>query len=640
MRSFQVLPATSEDKKYCSDKVSNLIPCKLPRANKVKYPNAKSTPQVASHQDKLLHKQRCITISSFSDKTSRSLTTSLRKVHSILDLRIKQAPAYYPDYTLRAISKGISLMLKSHMEITLSKPWAISDNSLKEFAYSLEESTNLRCLSLNLQGDRLTNKGLKALGKSLKRLKALSKLSLNLIECNSITSKGIFQLSLGLRCLKKLTKFELNLESCERISQDILSIIPNIPIRTNYLNGFYFVLESNRFNLIADGFNELTSEAKRFEINYSRCRPLSSKCLQLLSKKIAKTRSIDLLNLNLYPGPEIPSDEVDLFLSSLLNGKVFQEVNIDSKISPNYSSLAYLKQNTTLSCLSLKVNSTEALDNHLGIDFFPTFRNISTIQLHIKRGEKGTKPEHITSIVNSFHNWPNLRHVSLIFSIFSFSKFGIATLANSLEQCRNITSLDLALHECSKLDNQGLIMIAKSLEKLVRLTSLGLALDKSMQITEVGMEYLMKVFSQLPNLNILDLKFNNLLAIDGQSFEHIGLCSESLQNLEHLNLGFFNCRFLSLEGVNAICNAFKRLKKITNLRLHLLQCQNIRDDCLDVIYHRIAESTTLESVELDFSLCENLSSLKFSIFTSKIKDLDITSKIISNFTWLYAPTEI
>ncbi|KAL4477115.1 hypothetical protein ABPG72_008849 [Tetrahymena utriculariae] len=100
---------------------------------------------------------------------------------------------------------------------------SIQNRGLKEFSLCLQNLVNLRHFNLFIWGNQIEGAGFEQLGKAIQALESLESIQMNLTN-NSVTSLGLSEIEKGLTNKKRITKIKLQLEGCGLVSEDMIYV--------------------------------------------------------------------------------------------------------------------------------------------------------------------------------------------------------------------------------------------------------------------------------------------------------------------------------------------------------------------------------------------------------------------------------
>lgn len=620
------------DKKVLHEKFSPHLLSKLQRNNKIRHPYSKRPTPISSQKSReLWKKQRSYSLSVSSSQSSKSITSSLTKLHSIYNLQIQQSNSYAPDQSLRAIAKGITLMEKSCMQLNLVRPWSLSDTGLKAFAACFYQLNNLRRLTLNIRGEGLTDEGMKPFSNYLENLKSLTTLKFNFNSCTNLTPRGLKSFALSLRVLTRLSNLHLSFEECENLNELGLIILKYVPIRSENISKLQVDLQENNFRMSGRGHNQLDGSPLLLDIEFKKCLAITDYGLLCIAKTIKKMKYVSDLSLNFHTSPQVTPTTIEEFLACLKEFKNLTLVNFDCNIPLNPThSLNFLHENWDLKQLCLKFKCA----NYNKAELQPFLKNssrMSNLQLHFRQGEKELTDSDIKNILASLHGLNTLSELNLNFSIKSITYAGFESLCENIIERKSLQTLALTFHECQRLGDKNVQMIAISLQNLRQLRNLSLNLGNSGLISDYGLIYLFQTIQDLNKIKYLNLKFRHLTNLYGECFKALISNPSKMKNLAKLNLGFLGCKNLDDNGIYSICSSLVRASSLRELNLHMIHCDSIGNESLNYVASALNEMNCLVNVELDFSLCQRITSLEFSTFCENVKQLPFNTTITPSF---------
>jgi hypothetical protein len=199
----------------------------------------------------------------------------------------------------------------SALELNLSWCLVLKDQAIEKLAQVIQ-NPKLNSLSLNLEGIKLSNAGLKALAKVLENLREqLKQCNINLHDCSqrikdkifSFTSNDITILTNAICNLRLLTSLTLGLELC--------------PVTDNNLNEL-----ANSFKPLAD-FSQL-------QLTLSRCSKLSTSGIKRFAQDLPKLEELTMT----LPFPQGADKIAENELTQALMSRVkINSRNINAKIA-------------------------------------------------------------------------------------------------------------------------------------------------------------------------------------------------------------------------------------------------------------------------------------------------------------------
>jgi len=340
---------------------------------------------------------------------------NLVKLHTVVDKNIKRLEVYY-DYLLgkQASNLGNSLQKVADLESLI-----FSFKASHEFA----------------------DHQLVTIGHSLKALKKLTVLDMEIQEPKRISDRGFYRFAAGLANLSHLKSFTLTIEWCD--------------------------LADSSVSKLAKSLSEL-SELRSIDLNIIRLRNLENNFLETLAHSLGKLKKLETLILDISWCINIPEESIVRFSNAV--GKLGDSLR--------HFSFTSRKCQITDASIEAFTNSFSNLTKLQSLTF-DTYgcAEVSEVKL-CKLFETFEKMEELEKIV--LYLGPG-RHDPT-----SFGDFGMKYLGEKLQKCIKLKDFNLTVCEFENLTDQGRIDLGSYLAKIQSLESVNLKCSTCKNLTNEG----------------------------------------------------------------------------------------------------------------------------------------------------------
>jgi len=414
------------------------------------------------------------------------------------------------------------------------------ENKIMVLCDSLKFQTSLKKISITFGSKERNFDFSKNIIKTLKELKLLTSLSIDLTRC-SITDSEIKALSSNFKNLGKLKDFSLILIQNDELTDDGIKFLCNNLKCLERLNDLSLEIVLGR-NITRNGVKYLNDTFKHFE-------RLNSLYIDFLcSHGVADMGILSLSNLKCLKE-----------LTKLSMNLAFLKItDMGIEILCNY--IKPLKKISNLSlnisnCSDITTNGYKTLNK-----ICCRLDNIKKLLLDFSENPNVTD-EVIKDLSNNLKYLKELKDFSLYLGDSCLTDSGLNFLSSRLKKIEKLTHLDLLIVGCHEITNSGIIILSGDLYSCENLINLKLQINHNSQVKKEAFKILfdyLNVFKSLRSLTVIiyscelkgmgELRFN--------------------ENLENLSLDFQDSEMTKLERHRLIEKA-RSLARLKNLYLDL-----------------------------------------------------------------------
>ncbi|EAS06845.1 kinase domain protein (macronuclear) [Tetrahymena thermophila SB210] len=185
---------------------------------------------------------------------------------------------------------------------------------------------------------------------------------------------------------------------------------------------------------------------------------------------------------------------------------------------------------------------------------------------------------------------------------------GTKYLAQTLQQCQNISRLHLELRD-DRIPDEKMIILLEQIQTMKNLKHLSLSLGHN-YLKEASVKRIGQTIGNLTQLESINLKFDSI-QIGQQTVAALTEGFNKCQNLTNLNLNLDYCNIQD-SGLQTLCDGLARCINLTQLNLSL-GCNGFSQYPNQMISQMIGEGPYLEYLK---SLEETLKKHKLTNFTA------------------------